>query len=79
MEEIALVVGVCQLLDSYTVASLSAQHLRFFPASVMKEVTAWVEKLKALAEDWSLFHTTIGAPATIISKLKRIQQKWRTV
>ena len=42
---IALTVGVCQLLNSYSAASLSSQHLRFFPTSVLKEVATLKEKL----------------------------------
>ena len=71
----AFAVGVNQLLDSYAAASLSAQHLRFFPTTVLKEVKCLQEKLKLWAEEWSwskesLYHTTIGTPVQIINDLK---------
>ena len=72
---IALAVGVCQLLDSYAAASLSAQHLEFFPTSVLQGVTDLKEKLQIWKEEWTwesdeLFHSPIGSPKNIIETLK---------
>ena len=69
---IALAVGVCQLLDSYAAASLSAQHLKFFPTSVLQGMTDLKEKLQIWKESESdeLFHSPIGSPKNIIENLK---------
>ena len=62
----ALAVGVCQLLDSYAEASLSAQHLRFFPTSVLQGVTDLKMKLQIWKEEWTwTFHSPIGSRKNI--------------
>lgn len=48
----ASAVGIMQLLDSYPDTSLNAQHLKFFPTTVMKSVVNLGSKLKSWENDW---------------------------
>ena len=70
-ESLAMMVGICQLLDMYSRCSLTAQHSRKFPTSVLQAVTSMTEKLKQLSEKWEwsskeLEFAGFGSPLNII-------------
>ena len=68
-------VGLCQILDIYSKASLHSQYASHFATTVLQHVTDAISELKALAKNWSwntdnLKLAEIGCPNAIISDLK---------
>ena len=49
-ESLAMMVGICQLLDMYSKCILTAQHYRKFPTPVLQAVTLMTNKLKQIEE-----------------------------
>ena len=75
-EMISLAVGVIQVLDSYSAASLSSQHAAFFPTSVIKAIQKFEANLMIWKTNWTwssdpLNYASIGIPASVIENLKR--------
>ena len=73
-ETIAFAVGITQLLDCYSVASLNAQHLPFFPTTMIKSVLQLQKNLQLWKNNWMgaeyLQFAGTGCPVNIINNLK---------
>lgn len=75
-KSIAMMVGTCQLLDMYSKCSLTAQHSRMFPTTVLQAVTSMTAELRQLGEKWEwsakeLEFAGFGAPFNIINGLSQ--------
>ena len=51
-EKIAMMIGICQLLELYSKCSLSAQHAKKFPTSVLEDAVHLTNQLERLSEAW---------------------------
>ena len=70
-KELATIIGYCQFLEIYCLASVESQHARNFPTTVMKAVRDLDNKLEKLSENWTwdehkLKLAGFGAPQTMI-------------
>ena len=72
---IAMIVGIMQILEKYTRASLVSQNSFYFPTMVWKEIKQNKEEIESPARKWQweedpLPISAIGSPNTIIENLK---------
>ena len=72
---LALGIGVCQLLEVYSKASLDSQFLCSFPTTVLSSITELQEKLDQWADGWEwekndLVFASIGSPSALVENLK---------
>jgi hypothetical protein len=70
-----LVVGLAQLLELYTVASLQSQHSRRFPTQAWAVISEMRDKVARLGDKWvwgeeDLRYAGIEAPAVVVKRLK---------
>ncbi|CAL4140007.1 unnamed protein product, partial [Meganyctiphanes norvegica] len=75
-ENIAIIIGIVQILEIYTKASLAAQHSLWFPTQVWAEINKAKEKIKDLSQTWvweekTLKISGIGSPKKHIENLKK--------
>ena len=73
---IALIIGIMQILESYTKASLGAQHMLWFPTQIWSEINKAKSEIKILSERWTWQETNleiggIGSPISHINNLKK--------
>ena len=71
---LATMVGYCQFLELYVECSLTAQHAKMFPTTVLQAVMTLESQLEALAQQWSWFDDSLkfgrfGAPSVIVQDL----------
>ena len=69
-----LAVGLCQLLEKYTHASLQSQHSQQFPTQSWNALSQMWEEVEALGEKWSwgkedLKYAGIEAPEKVKDRL----------
>jgi hypothetical protein len=72
---IALIIGIIQILEIYTKASLASQHLVWFPTQVWSEINIAKQNVASLAEKWVwedaiLEIGGIGSPKALVENLK---------
>ena len=53
-ENIAMMIGLCQLFELYSKCSLTAQHSRKFPTSILEELMSLINELQDLSQKWTL-------------------------
>ena len=75
VKNIAMIIGIMQILEVYTKASLAAQHLVWFPTQVWQEINKAKEKISALSEKWIWEETNlklggIGSPKMHVENLR---------
>ena len=73
-ENIAMMIGLCQLFELYSKCSLTAQHSRKFPTSILEELMSLINELQDLSQKWTwqkeqLNFSCFGKPFEIMSEM----------
>ena len=76
--------GLAQLLELYTVASIQSQHSKRFPTQTWSTISEMREKVRALGSKWEwgeepLQYAGIEAPAKVKERLERNHEEGAAV
>lgn len=74
-ENLATVIGITQILEIYTEASLACQHLLWFPTQIWEKINEAKDKIHDLSQEWKWHNgdlkiAAIGNPKTHIDSLR---------